>query len=126
VHKQLTSFLLFLALAIGTASGMPLHTGSMEMMDCCDKAMSASDSPDATMARLCCAVNCENSAPTAPGISVNFSPSAIIVTESVLRQLAALFSSIKPADPVSVFPLERVVSPPKSPPKYLQHHSFLI
>jgi hypothetical protein len=126
VHKRLTSFLLFLALAVGTASGMPLHTGSIEMMDCCDKAMTASDSPDATMARVCCAVNCQNSAPTAPGISVDFSPSAIIVTDSVLRRLAALFRSIKPANRVPVFPLERAVRPPKSPPKYLQNHSFLI
>jgi hypothetical protein len=128
VFKWLTSFFLFLAVTAGIAASMPLReeNSSMEMMDCCDKAKSNSDAPEASIARLCCAIHCSNSAPTAPGLSLSFSPSAVSISDSILKQIAGLLKREKTPDSAGLFLKERTIHPPKFPPKYLQHHSFLI
>jgi len=128
MKKWLTSLFLVLALAAGVLAGVPLHSGNMDssMMDCCDKAKRADQTPETGIARLCCAFNCTNGAPTSPGTSFNFSPSAIIVRDSILKQIAAfLIIKENPSSTVKVTP-ERAPLPKKSPPKYIQHHSFLI
>ncbi len=128
MKKWLTSLLLILALASGVLAGMPLHTGNMNsrMMDCCKKAKSKEQTKEANIARLCCAVNCSDSAPTPSGTSFNFSPSTIIISDSIVKQIAwLLLIKEKPTTTVA-FSFERVPLAQKFQPKYIQHHSFLI
>jgi hypothetical protein len=128
VFKRLTSIFLFLALCGSIVSGMPLHAEKMNgtMMHCCKKAKSKEQTPQASLARLCCAVNCTEPSPNSPGASFNFSPSAIIISDSIIKQIAALISAKeKPVSTVAVS-LERARFPRKIPPKYIQHHSILI
>ena len=128
MKKWLTSLLLVLALAGGVLAGRPLHSGNMNshMMDCCKKAKSKEQTTEANMARLCCAINCTDSAPTAPGTLFNFSPSTIIISDSIIKQIALLlFIKAKPTATVGSV-LERRPLPQKFQPKYIEHHSFLI
>ena len=122
-------FLLF-ALAGGVLAGMPLHSGNMNsrMMSCCKKAKSKEQTPQASIARLCCALNCTESMPTpSPGTAFNFSPSGIIVSDSILKQIASLFIKKEKAVPtIFVSRDERTSFRQKFQPKYIRHHSFLI
>jgi hypothetical protein len=125
MKKWLTSLFLLFALANGVLAGTPLHSGDMKMMKCCKKAKSKEQNPQANATRLCCALNCTNTVPAPSGVSFNFSPSGIIVSDSIAKQLASLL--LKKEKPATVFMLfERESLSQKSPPKYIQHHSFLI
>lgn len=128
MKKSLTSLFLILALASGVLAGMPLHSGNKnsQMMDCCKKAKSKEQSKEANIARLCCAVNCNDSAPTPSGTSFNFSPSVIIISDSIIKQIASLlFIKEKPTTALESS-FARQIQTKKFNPKYLQHHSFLI
>ncbi len=125
--RWLTSLILLLALASGVLAGTPFFSGNaengMSAMKCCKK--KSHDVKSVSAAELCCAVNCNSPAPTAPGSSFNFSPVAIIISDSILKQIAALLNQEKPATQVA-FSFERKTVPKKFQPKYIQHHSFLI
>jgi hypothetical protein len=125
--KWLTSLILLLALASGALAGTPVFSGNaengMSAMKCCKK--KSHEVKSVSAAQLCCAVNCSSPAPTAPGASFNFSPSTIIISDSILKQIALLLGQEKPALKVS-FSFERVTFSQKFQPKYIQHHSFLI
>lgn len=127
MKKWLTSLFLLFALAGGTLAGTPLFAGNaeggMSAMECCKK--KKMDMKTVSAAQLCCAINCNSPAPTSPGASFNFSPSAINISDSILRQIAALFGKERPKRQVS-FSFEREVFSQKFQPKYIQHHSFLI
>jgi hypothetical protein len=128
MKKWLTSIFLLLALASGVLAGMPLHSGNMNsrMMDCCKKAKSKEQSSEASIARLCCALNCTDPAPTSSSLSYNFSPSTIIISDSIVKQIAQLlYATEKPITVTFVLP-KREILPRKNPPKYIRHHSFLI
>lgn len=109
-------------------AGMPFHSGNMNsrMMKCCQKANSKEQSKEASLARLCCAVNCGDSAPTPSGTSFNFSPSFLIINDSLIKRIALLlFIKEKPKSTVAIL-FERIPLAQKLQPKYLQHHSLLI
>ncbi len=125
MKKQLTSLFLFFALAGGVFAGMSFHSEKMGMMKCCDKAKSKDKTPEVKAAQLCCALKCNDSAPTSSSSSFNFSPSAIIISDSILKQIASLLKKEKVIRTVS-FPFERETFSPKHQPKYIEHHSFLI
>ena len=127
--KWLTSVFLVLALASGVLAGMPLHSGAMNSpsMKCCKKMKMAEKAPAASLARLHCAINCTDSSPTpGNGSSSNFAPTGIIISDSISKQIAALFSTKQRMTSTNAALLEQVLLPRKIPPKYLQHHSFLI
>ena len=128
MKKWLTSLFLIVALASGVLAGMPLHSENenSQMMDCCKKAKSKEQSKEANIARLCCAVNCSDPAPIPTGTAFNFSPSAIIVSDSIIKQIASLLRLKAKPNPTAAFSFERVPLAKKFQPKYLQHHSFLI
>ena len=123
--KWFSSLLLIFAFANGVLAGMPLHSENSQMMKCCDKAKSKDTTPEVKAAQLCCALNCPNSAPTSSNSSFNFSPSAIIISDSIIKQIASLLKKEKVIQTVS-FLFEREISSQKFQPKYIQHHSFLI
>ncbi len=128
MKRWLTSLFLLLTLAGGVLAGMPSHSGKMDsrMMSCCKKAKSKEQSPQANATRLCCALNCTDSMPTPSGVSLNFSPSAVIISDSIVKQIALLL--LKKEKPLSTIfiSFERESFPQKVQPKYIQHHSFLI
>jgi hypothetical protein len=71
--KRLTALAFILVIGGGVLAGAPLHShgqecemGDMAGMDCCAKAREQSDAPEVLAARLCCAFNCSQPAPTGP------------------------------------------------------------
>jgi hypothetical protein len=127
MRKWLTSFFVIVALAGSVLAGTPLFTSNaesgMSAMECCKKKKMGANTQSA--AQLCCAINCGNPVPNAPGASFNFSPSSIIISDSIIKQIALLLKREKPVS--TVFPLpERKIFSQKFQPKYIQHHSLLI
>ena len=125
MKKWLTSLFLLFALAGGVFVGMPVHSEKMGMMKCCDKAKSKDQSREAEIARLCCAVNCPEPAPTSSGLSINFSPATAAIEDSISAQIADLFK-IRRIKPSILYSYELTVISRVFQPKYIQHHSFLI
>ena len=131
MKKWLTSLLLLFALASGVLAGTPVFSGSaengMSAMECCKKkAKDCDGAKTVSAAQLCCAVNCNNPAPTSPGASFNFSPSSFIIRDSILKQIALLLVKEKPLQTAVSFSFERKIISPEHQPKYIQNHSFLI
>lgn len=127
MKRLLSSFFVLFTLAGSVLAGMPLHSGLTDknMMKCCKKAKGHEQSPSADAARLCCAVNCNDPAPTSSVSSFNFSPTGVNVTHSILRQLADLHDKRRWIAPV--FPgFDIAPTLRSSPPKFIQHHTFLI
>ena len=129
MKKWLTSLFLFFALANGVLAGTSVFSGSaengMSAMECCKKKTKDCDAKSVSAAQLCCAVNCNNPAPSSPSATVNFSPSVILISDSILKQIASLLGKEKPIQTIS-FSFERKIPSQKHQPKYIQHHSFLI
>ncbi len=125
MKKWLTSFFLLFALAGGVLAGVSFHSEKMGMMECCDKAKSKDKSTDASIARLCCAVNCTDLAPTSSGLSFNFTPSSVAIEDSIAAQIADFFK-IKRVKPSISHSHELTTVSRVFQPKYIQHHSFLI
>ncbi len=129
MKKWLTSLFLFFSLASGALAGTPAFSGSaengMSAMECCKKKSKDCDAKTISAAQLCCAVNCNNPAPTAPGASLNFAPSSVVISDSILKQIALLFTQEKPVQ-TDFHSFERKTLPQKFQPKYIQNHSFLI
>lgn len=127
MKRLLSSFLVLFALAGSVLAGMPLHAGMMDskMMKCCKKAKGQEQSPSANAARLCCAVNCSDPAPTSSVSSFNFTPAIVNVSESISRQIPDLFGRRKQSLP-TLFSIDGPPVRQSSHPKYIQHHSFLI
>ena len=127
MEKWLTSLLLLLALVGGVLAGTPVLLGNaengMSAMDCCKKKTKDCDAKSVSAAQLCCAVNCGNPTPTSSSSAFNFSSSTIIISDSILKQIALLLGREKPASKVS---FERKTFSQKFQPKYIRHHSFLI
>ncbi|MDQ3129572.1 MAG: hypothetical protein M3Q99_02265 [Acidobacteriota bacterium] len=129
MKKWLTSLFLFFSLASGALAGTPAFSGNaengMSAMECCKKKTKDCGAKSVSAAQLCCAVNCNNPAPTAPGASFNFSPSSVVISDSILKQIALLFAQEKPVQ-TDFHPFERKTLPQNFQPKYIQNHSFLI
>src|SRR6266849_6089979 len=73
MRKRFTCLALLLVLAGSAFAGIPLHSGESECsmgqamgMDCCKAALMGGESPEATAARLCCAINCSHEGSTPP------------------------------------------------------------
>lgn len=129
MKKWLTTLFLILAMAGSALTGMPLHSGNTNsrMMKCCQKAKSKEKSKEASLARLCCAVNCGDSTPTPSGTSFNFSPSFSNINDSLIKRitLLVLFIKEKPKSTEAIL-FKRIPLAQKFQLKYLQHHSLLI
>ncbi len=129
MKKWLTSLFLFFALVAGVLAGTPAFSGNAETgmlaMACCQKKMKDCGAKSVSAAQLCCAINCSNPAPTAPGAAFNFAPSGVIISDSILKQIALLFAQEKPVQKI-FYSFERKTLPQNFQPKYIQNHSFLI
>jgi hypothetical protein len=127
MKKWLTSVFLLFSLAGGVLAGMPLHAGNTNsQMKCCKKAKSKEQTPEVKAARLCCALNCTESAPTSGGASFNFSPAAFIISETIINQIVSLLLIKQKSDSTAAISYNFEIPPRRFPPKYIQHHSILI
>jgi hypothetical protein len=123
MRKRFLSSILILAI-VGAAIGVSAHAdeGSCPMAnmpDCCKKAQSASNTPEVSMARVCCNLNC--SEPRSGGSS----------TSSFSRQEDTVLSAASiPATVVNRFQFpnhySRANNLHSSNPKYIQHLALLI
>jgi hypothetical protein len=129
MKRWLTSLFLLFALAAGALAGATPFAGNaqngMSAMECCKKKTNDCVGKSISAAQLCCAVNCGNAAPSSPGAPVNFSPSRIIISDSILKQIVSLLKKEEPDQPV-LFSIDPKISPKRFEPKYIQNNSFLI
>jgi len=129
MKKWLTSLFLFFSLASGALAGTPAFSGNaengMSAMECCKKKTKDCGAKSVSAAQLCCVVNCNNPTPISPGASLNFSPSSVVISDSILKQIALLFAQEKPVQ-TFFHSFECKTLPQKFQPKYIQNHSFLI
>ncbi|MDI1242736.1 MAG: hypothetical protein PSX80_12540 [bacterium] len=127
MKRLLSSLFVLFAVAGSVLAGMPMHSSLMDnkMMKCCKKAKGTEQSPSASAARLCCAVNCSDPVPTSAVTSFNFAPAIVKVTEAIEKQVAELLGRRSHfAVHLVSKEIPRLIQ--ASHPKYLQHHSFLI
>jgi hypothetical protein len=126
--KRLTALFLVTVMTGGVLAGMPLHSGEQECsmtamsgMDCCAAARAQDAVPEASAARLCCAVNCPQSGTTSPGGLVRpVSPLAVTAVHPAAAQLP-------PRIPGSTLRLDSPQDhPPNSQPTYIRHLALLI
>ena len=123
MRKWLTSFILVTAMLAG-AIGVGAHEGEgncpiSNMPDCCKKAQSANNTPEVSMARLCCNLNC--SEPGSSGPSSFSSPQPGIAPNSVIMPSVAPYNGIAVSSRYSGSTLSQVSSH-----KYIQHLALLI
>ena len=129
MRTRLTSLILLLVLAGSAFAGIPLHFGESECsmgremngMDCCKAALMGGESPEATAARLCCAINCSHDGSTPPS-SLRMSPQQ--------RPAVSDYQSGPSALPAPIS-LTRHISqshgpPTDSHPAYIRHLALLI
>jgi hypothetical protein len=123
MRKWLTVFLLVVAL-LGGAIGVGSHDGEgsmANMPDCCKKAQSSKDSPQVSMARLCCNLNCSEPGSGGSSSSSSFSAQQPVTPHGAVLPIAPSFRNIGSLDRYSPAPY-----PHDSNPKYIQHLALLI
>ncbi len=128
VLRRLTALVFILVIAGGAAAGTPLHShdqecemGGMAVMDCCKKAREQSGAPEVLAARLCCAINCSQPAPTGSTGTVNPQTAQAPAT-------SPLNAATPPATPLSLSVKRgQAQFPPLNfPPGYIRHSALLI
>ncbi|HSP63165.1 MAG TPA: hypothetical protein VLQ90_09305 [Pyrinomonadaceae bacterium] len=129
MRTRLTSLLLLLVLAGSAFAGVPLHSGEsecsmgqpMDGMDCCKAALLGSESPEATAARLCCAINCSHEGSTPPS-GLRVSPQSQPAHADYQLAMPSLPDPI-----VRAARINRAHGPPTdSHPAYIRHLALLI
>lgn len=123
MRKWLTAFLL-IASMLGGAVGVGAHEGEDSMAgmpDCCKQAQSANDSPQVSMARLCCNLNCSEPGSGGSSSASSFSTQRPVAPQSAILPAALSFRNIRSLGRYSQAP-----HPSDSSPKYLQHLALLI
>ena len=129
MRMRLTSLVLLLIVAGGAFAGTPLHSSeqscnmgrTMGEMDCCKVALMATQSLQASSARLCCVLNCSKEG-TPPGNVARPSLQLQLAVQVYPPGAHALLPSAVP--PASV---DRSHGPPTdSHPAYIRHLALLI
>ncbi len=129
MRTRLTSLLLLLVLAGSAFAGVPMHSGESECsmgqamagMDCCKAALMGGKSPEATAARLCCAINCSHEGSTPPS-SLRVSPQSQPAVSDYQLAIPSL-----PVPTLLTALINRSHGPPTdSHPAYIRHLALLI
>ena len=124
---RLVSSMLLLAFVGSAFAGIPMHSNEpscpmgMRGMDCCKRALSGTNTPQVTRARLCCALNCsdESSTPTT-GVQVQPKTEPLVLTH-------LLAGAVVPPVVPMLRPGAYSHSPPRySHPAYIRHLALLI
>lgn len=124
VRKWFICLGLIIALASGVV-GISAHESDGDcpmgnMPDCCRKAHSAGNSPEVSIARLCCNLNCSE-----PGSGGNANASSFSSQPGSVPTVA-IVSSVIPVIQTYFSLHHRINSPNESSPKYIQHLALLI
>jgi hypothetical protein len=119
-----TAFILMAAL-LGGAVGVGAHqvegsSPSANMPDCCKTAQSAGNTPEVSIARLCCNLNCSEPGSSGSNTSSSFSPQPGIALNSAGLP-SALYNGIAPWSCCTNSTLPR-----DSSPKHIQHLALLM
>jgi hypothetical protein len=125
MRKWFAAFVLVTSL-LGGLVGVGPHEGEgacpmTNMPDCCKKAHSASNTPEVSMARLCCNLNCSEPGSSGTNASSSFSPQPGIAPNSVLIPGVAPYNAVALSSRYTTSTL-----PQDSGPKYIQHLALLI
>ena len=117
--------LFLLQVMLGGAIGVGAHEGEgscpmTDMPDCCKKAQSASNTPEVSMARLCCNLNCSEPGSSGSNASSSFSPQPGVAPNVMLMPQALSFKGIAPGR------YRQTRHKQDSNPKYIQHLALLI
>src|SRR4051812_7743281 len=123
MRQWFTAFILVAAI-LGGAVGLGAHEdeGSCPMTNmpgCCKKAQSPSNTPEVSMARLCCNLNCSEPGSSGSNAS-SFSPQAGLAPNVLLMPRAVSFNGIGLTD------YRQNPHKKDSNPKYIQHLALLI
>ena len=124
MRKRLTSFILLAAL-LGGVVGAGAHEGEgscpmTNMPDCCKKAQSASNTPEVSLAQLCCNLNCSDPGSSGSNASSSVSPQPGIAPNVMLMPQAVSFNGI------ALTHYRQNPYKQDSSPKYIQHLALLI
>jgi len=123
MRKWFAALTLVTAMLAG-AVGVGAHQGESQMAnmpDCCKKAQSASNTPQVSMARLCCNLNCSE-----PG-SGGTSTSSTVSPQQGTPPNIAIIPNATPFNGVTLLGrYAQTSSPHDSNPKYIQHLALLI
>jgi hypothetical protein len=125
MRKWLTAFVLVGAM-LGGAVGVGAHEGEgscpmTNMPDCCKNAQSATNTPEVSMARLCCNLNCSEPGSGGSNASAGFSPQPGNAQNSVDMPSVAPYNGIALSSRYTNSTL-----PQHSRSKYIQHLALLI
>src|SRR5712692_3338046 len=94
---------------------------AMAGMDCCKAALMGGDSPEATAARLCCAINCSHEGSTTPS-GLRVSPQS--------QPAVSDYQIVMPSLPNPILLTARISCshgpPADSHPAYIRHLALLI
>ncbi len=125
MRKWFTALTLVAAM-LGGAVGVGAHQGEgscpmSNLPDCCKKAQSASNTPEVSMARLCCNLNCSE-----PGSSGTSSSSTVSPQQGTAPNTAIIPSAARFNDVALLGRYAQTPSPHDSSPKYIQHLALLI
>ena len=91
------------------------------MPDCCKKAHSSSNTPEVSLARLCCNLNCSEPGSGGSSTSSSFSPQPLTIPIAAVIPNALAFDQNKLSGRYVKSP-----HPNDSNPKYIQHLALLI
>jgi hypothetical protein len=121
----LTALLLAATTMLGATGSAAAHGREHEcpmrgMHDCCKRAREKSNAPGVKAARLCCVVNCQQSAPTGSSFNFQPSPGATNTTRPSLSHMPAAHALAHAREYSPPF------HPSHSPPAYIRHTAFLI
>jgi|SRR6266498_692703 len=98
MRKSLIALILIVTVSGSISAGIQMHSGmhGAGMMDCCKAALAREDSAKTSQERLCCALNCQESAPLTSSSSQSvfmqgrqpapfFNPETLVSQPNVLR-----------------------------------------
>src|ERR1700720_1486782 len=124
MRKWLTAFILIAAM-LGGAVGVGAHENEAScaltnLPDCCKRAHSNRNTPEVSMARLCCNLNCSEPGSTGSNSSSSFSRQPGSAPSSAVMPTAALFNNVVLLGRYARWPHRQ-----DSSPKYIQHLALL-
>ncbi len=124
--KRFLAAVMLLALTGSVAAGLPLHIEQQcplmgGAFDCCAVAHLASNAPQASAARLCCAINCTLPGTSGSSAALNLPQFIAVTLHDALPPASALPQNLASS---------RTHTPPAhlahAPPAYLRHLALLI
>jgi hypothetical protein len=121
MKKSFLASVVVLSLA-SAVLGLEVHPGEgSNMPDCCKKAQSRSGTPEVSIARLCCSLNCSEPGSSSSSGSVGFSRQQGPAPSTAIIPTAARINDIQ-----LIRCYTTIARSPDSNPKYIQHLALLI